>query len=381
MSNIAASTVQAPAELIRVGITEWHGMAHELAHCPPPQVRYSLVEASPTKGWRWIGSPIKGYLRTFQSTEHDLIEAVLSPIITSNRWIYSLANLQEATAFNLLGLPLPRAARVGWLTRLLLRPNLKKILFWSEAGKATLESYGRVRDERLLEKVTVVYPAIRSVPDESIRFGGEQAHILFSGDFFRKGGAHVVDAFERAQQRHPHITLQLCCDEKIDFNTPNEALRSSYLARIRRNPAITFGRVRREEMIEQILPRTDIYALPTYVEAFGYAILEAMAFGIPVISTNHFAIPEIVADGASGFLIDTRAFDCERLFRGYLVKTIPKAFHEYMTEKVYEHLCALIESPQLRERLGRHGLSLARSRFSVTARNERMLAIYREALA
>ena len=41
-----------------------------------------------------------------------------------------------------------------------------------------------------------------------------------SGDFFRKGGANVVDAFERLQDSHPGIRLTLCCADS-DFHTPN----------------------------------------------------------------------------------------------------------------------------------------------------------------
>jgi glycosyltransferase involved in cell wall biosynthesis len=105
-----------------------------------------------------------------------------------------------------------------------------------------------------------------------------------------------------------------------------------------------------------------------------------MAFGIPVISTTYFAIPEIVEAGECGYLIDTSGFDCDRLFRGYIVKDIPADFREYMTEKVYEHLCELIESVPLRQRMGAAGVRIARTKFSPEARNVQMLKIYREAL-
>src|SRR5690606_14442564 len=114
------------------------------------------------------------------------------------------------------------------------------------------------------------------------------------GDFFRKVGAHVVDAFERIQDDFPEATLRVCCNERLDFNTPDRALREKYLRKIHNNKRIIFGRVPREVMLNQVLPNTDIYLLPTYDEAFGFAILEAMAYGIPVIASNVFAIPEII---------------------------------------------------------------------------------------
>ncbi len=163
-------------------------------------------------------------------------------------------------------------------------------------------------DPRLTEKIEVVYPAIGHVPDSRIAYSEriEDVRLLFSGYFFRKGGANVVDAFERAQRLYPKLHLRLCCSEEIDMVTPNEALKQRYLDRIRKNPGIEMARATREELASTLLPDTDIFLIPTYVETFGFAILEAMAQGLPVIATNHFAIPEIISDGTEGFLIDTR---------------------------------------------------------------------------
>jgi glycosyltransferase involved in cell wall biosynthesis len=46
----------------------------------------------------------------------------------------------------------------------------------------------------------------------------------------------------------------------------------------------------------------DIYVHATHVETFGLTTVEAMATGIPVVATRTAAIPEVVADGESGFL-------------------------------------------------------------------------------
>ena len=216
---------------------------------------------------------------------------------------------------------------------MLLKDNCKKVVFWSEVGKRTLHTYAGMNDERLLKKATVVYPAIRTVHDSLIGFTERKVNILFSGDFFLKGGVNVIDAFERAQRLYPSIRLTLCCDEKINFSIPNNRLRDEYLDRIRRNDGIAkVGRLPREELLTHILPKTDIYLLPTYGEAFGMSVLEAMAFGIPVIATNYFAIPEMVEHEVSGLLIDISRFNCESMFRGYRIYDIPSAFREYVTD-------------------------------------------------
>lgn len=355
-------------------------MARELAQSPPSGVSYSFVRPN-EPNHRFITSPIKGYLGRYEPREVDLIEAVLSPISTTQPWVFSLAALPQATAFGLWGLPLPRKARIAFLERLFLRDNFKRLMFRSHAGKRTLYDYGGIDDERLLAKVEVVYPGIRAVPDELVRFQDANVTMLFTGDFFRKGGVNVIDAFERAQQRYPSIQLILCCGEKVDFNTPNESLRKQYLDKIDANPSIqSLGRVTRERLLEDLLPRADIFLIPTYVETFGFAILEAMAFGLPIISTNHFAIPEMIEHGVSGFLIDTERFDCDQLFRGYVVNELPRDFRDHVTEQVYGYLSRLIESVDLRRQIGLAALQVARTKFSADVRNRQLLEIYRQAL-
>ncbi|MBP6005118.1 MAG: glycosyltransferase family 4 protein [Pyrinomonadaceae bacterium] len=48
----------------------------------------------------------------------------------------------------------------------------------------------------------------------------------------------------------------------------------------------------------------DVYALPSYVEGLPIALLEAMALGVPSISTRVYAIPEAVIDHETGILIE-----------------------------------------------------------------------------
>jgi glycosyltransferase involved in cell wall biosynthesis len=52
------------------------------------------------------------------------------------------------------------------------------------------------------------------------------------------------------------------------------------------------------------LARASIFVLPSYVENMPMGILEAMAWGIPVVSTKVGCIPDIIEHGREGLLID-----------------------------------------------------------------------------
>jgi len=61
--------------------------------------------------------------------------------------------------------------------------------------------------------------------------------------------------------------------------------------------------------IDRILCFSDLFLLPSQTESFGLAALEAMASGVPVISTNTGGLPEVNEDGYSGYLSDVNAVE------------------------------------------------------------------------
>lgn len=60
--------------------------------------------------------------------------------------------------------------------------------------------------------------------------------------------------------------------------------------------------VGKQEQMEDILAIADLFLLTSEYESFGLAALEAMAAGVPVVSTNAGGLPEIMVQGVTGYM-------------------------------------------------------------------------------
>lgn len=106
-----------------------------------------------------------------------------------------------------------------------------------------------------------------------------------------------------------------------------------------------------------LLRQADVFVLPSRCESFGMANLEAMACGLPVVSTRTGAIPEYLADGEEGFLVQPG--DANRL---------AAVLHK------------LVQDPALRAQLGARARRRALS-YDWTRIGERLAAVYARCLA
>jgi glycosyltransferase involved in cell wall biosynthesis len=92
-----------------------------------------------------------------------------------------------------------------------------------------------------------------------------------------------------------------------------------------------------------LLRTTDIFVLPSYAEAMPMSILEAMAYSVPVVSTDVGGIPELFSDGDSGFLIPPGNMNL-----------------------LYEKLKQLIQNPDLRQTFGSHARQVIKKKHNMT---------------
>ncbi|MBK7855969.1 MAG: glycosyltransferase [Bacteroidetes bacterium] len=72
-------------------------------------------------------------------------------------------------------------------------------------------------------------------------------------------------------------------------------------------PIVNHGPVKGDKKFK-IFSEADIFVFPTYYrnEGHPWVTVEAMAAGLPVISTDHAAISESVHDGQNGFLVEKK---------------------------------------------------------------------------
>ena len=124
-----------------------------------------------------------------------------------------------------------------------------------------------------------------------------------------------------------------------------------------------FGLAKQVELIGEaqdvigLLSVSDVFLLPSLQESFGLSALEAMACGVPVVASNVGGLPEVVADGATGFLH-------------------PPSDIEAMAESAI----AVLSDSALHARLAAEGVRSAMERFSADRIVPQYAALYERAL-
>jgi glycosyltransferase involved in cell wall biosynthesis len=136
-------------------------------------------------------------------------------------------------------------------------------------------------------------PVSEGLPAE--RRGGGPLRVFFAGSLSqRKGLSYLIEAAAMLGKR---IELTLLGTMVSDECAPLNAA----LGRYRWIRSLPHAEVLRE------MGRHDVFVFPSLFEGFGLVILEAMARGLPVITTAHTAGPDLIEDGVDGFLIPIRS--------------------------------------------------------------------------
>jgi glycosyltransferase involved in cell wall biosynthesis len=171
-----------------------------------------------------------------------------------------------------------------------------KQVFEAAAGIVTRSQWARqsvIEDYDINpDKVKVIYPGVDltklTPPEPAVRQQQKLFNILFVGnDFQRKGGHDVLEVFLHSFSEQAE--LHLVTNEPIQCQHPHVYIHQGVKAY--------------SSKWLELYRQADVFIMPTYFEGFGWVFIEAMAAGLPAIATGINAIPEMVKDGETGFLI------------------------------------------------------------------------------
>ncbi len=122
----------------------------------------------------------------------------------------------------------------------------------------------------------------------------------------KKGTEYAIKAVAQLLIKYPHLEFT------IVGGGPLESKLRSLIKKLHAENNIKLIGWRNQEEVITLLQQADIFVLPSITagnndqEGIPNALKEAMAIGLPVVSTYHSGIPELVKDGISGFLVPER---------------------------------------------------------------------------
>jgi glycosyltransferase involved in cell wall biosynthesis len=221
--------------------------------------------------------------------------------------------------------------------------GVRRIIAISEAVRRFHVDAGLPADKLVtihygLDDVPSAPPEI--TPDEAGIPAGAPLVLAIGRLIEQKDHATLIRAFERLEHREAHLAI-------LGWGPLEEQTKALAGPNVH-----VLGRVEPRDW----LARADVFAHSSRWEGFGLVLLEAMLSSLPVVATRVSAVPEIVVDGTTGFLVPPRN-----------------------DELLAARLGELLNDADLRRRLGTAGLERARTEFSVETMTTRTIDVYRAA--
>jgi glycosyltransferase involved in cell wall biosynthesis len=234
------------------------------------------------------------------------------------------------------------------LTRWLVRHVQKMVDAQIVLGDCLVDMYA---DMMPREKIFVVpnggdFPIAKRIEDKNNN--AKKVRILFLANFIKtKGVLEVLHAAPEVLSDFPDVEF-IFAGSWRDKET--QSIFIEFLSDHPELPITVMPPISGSEKFK-LLASADFFVFPTYYsnEGHPWCILEAMASGLPVISTDQGAIRETVIDGGNGFLIEKENAGA-----------------------VAEKIKALLADPKLREKMGRESRRIYEENFTEAKMVERM---------
>lgn len=208
--------------------------------------------------------------------------------------------------------------------------------------------------QRLGIEASVVFNPVRlEGPASPPARQGPVCRALFVGTYGkRKGATELIQAVARL--RGEGVSIELDLAGKEEFRGEEAELRR----RVRESGLTDFVRfhgVLGSPALRSLYESSHVFVLPSRSEGLPMALLEAMAFGLPVVATRVGGIPDVIEDGESGLLIQPAE-----------------------TGELTDALRRLTSDARLRERLGKQARARVDEVASAEIVAERWRTIYSE---
>lgn len=127
------------------------------------------------------------------------------------------------------------------------------------------------------------------LPEVTGSVAAGRPNVLFIGnDFARKGGWDLLAAFEVVRRSVPDATLRLVGTRPPVPPTPGVEV---------------LGRIHDRSRIDRLYAEASVFVLPSVFDPFPLVLLEAMARGVPVVTTNSCGTPDMVRAGIDGDVV------------------------------------------------------------------------------
>ncbi|MCX6749286.1 MAG: glycosyltransferase family 4 protein [Candidatus Pacearchaeota archaeon] len=360
----------------------WQGY-QEIANHPPEGVEYVGIGKSTKKGQYYKSKKIREKAGAFLQKlkvprmifvmpgDYDLIHSSRG-IIPLNRksWVIDMEHVHSFFGLN------PNLIKNEFWKRFiekkLASDKCKAILCHCEATRQAFFYY--LDCSKFKDKIKVLYPASHMIPLKKIRHDKIRILAVISL-FYHKGGPQILEAFSKLEKKYKNIELWIKAD-------PPEEFKKKYISKnIHWFPY--FGQILpREKLLQKFHAQCDIFVYPSFCDSFGYGLVDAMIAGLPIITTNLFAFPEIVKDKVNGFVIKIPRYDLKKGFvQVHRYQTITNSENKKIVEELVKNMEKLIKSKKLRERIGKENILLAKTgKFSTKGRNKELIEVYKEAL-
>ena len=283
-----------------------------------------------------------------------------------------------------------------WGLERLAHPSCRRILALSDAARNFFlwQNNGGLAGGAE-EKVHVFYGGVaveKQLVEEHRRFLDERQEelvISFVGhEFFRKGGWPVLVALSRLRGEG-RIRLKLISALRSGDYASRESEEQSSEARrmVHEDPSVEWYESLPYKEVVKHMCQSHVAVLPTLDDTLGWSVIEAMSIGLPVVTTNVFALPEIVDDEVNGFTINLPLQENRRWAGLALPKDSEefragrRAAYDRIVNGLIEALQRFAEDPGLVRKMGEAAVEKVKTRFNPATQGRRLRQIYDEALS